>query len=316
MKINKLANSAAFSLLLFSALLLCGVYYAWQMWPSMVISSLKWQREINGQLSDLLYLAKDNLFKAGFTLTGLSFIYGLLHSLGPGHGKIIVTTYLATHPAKVKTSLWLSTLAALMQAVVAILLVSSLLLIFNSSMREVNNKAELFISFSFLSIILLASFIILRTLKQLHSLYSSQSKTKKNSAAKIPDNCTHKHFATASEIEQASSFREYIAIILSIGIRPCTGAIMILLFANMLDLYWLGIISAFVMALGTAITVSCIAVLTLSGKKLIRYYLRDKVYSQRLPLLKILSQLTAGCFLLLLGLLLFNSQTVMLSPVL
>jgi len=91
---------------------------------------------------------------------------------------------------------------------------------------------------------------------------------------------------------------------------------MILLFANMLDLYWLGIINAFVMALGTAITVSCIAVLTLSGKKLIRYYLRDNVYSQRLPLLKILSQLTAGCFLLLLGLLLFNSQTVMLSPVL
>ena len=92
-----------------------GLYQLWLLWPSLVISAISWQREVNAQLADLLYDAKTNPLVAGTSLAGFSFIYGMLHSLGPGHGKVIVTTYLATHPTKVKTSLILTVISSLCQ---------------------------------------------------------------------------------------------------------------------------------------------------------------------------------------------------------
>ncbi|WP_028863967.1 nickel/cobalt transporter [Psychromonas aquimarina] len=348
MHTNKFFSFNKLGLLIFPALFFWGAYSLWQLWPSLVISSIRWQGEINNQLSELLYLAKENLFEAGFSLAALSFIYGILHSAGPGHGKIIVTTYLATHPTKVKVSLLLSALASLMQAVVAVLLVSVLLLVYQSSMREINHKAELLISFSFIALILLGLFISYRALKQI-LLFNKNSKSPgdrqtvtvstlkaikpedkvsvhqpgktgyiKAISTKEQDSCGcgHKHLAAPSKINQASSLREYAAVIFSIGIRPCTGAIMVLLFANMLDIYWLGIISAFIMAVGTAITISSIALLTISGKHLIRRYLRSHTAAFKLSLFSLLLQLSGGSALFLLGLLLINSQTLSLSPVL
>ncbi len=247
-----------------------------------------------------------------------------------------------------KVSLILASLASLMQAVVAVLLVSILLLVYQSSMREINHKAELLISFSFIALILLGLFISYRALKQIFqfnkkskSLADKQILTVSRLSMLNPEDkasvhqpsktgyiehinnreqdscgCGHTHLADAAQINKASSLREYAAVILSIGIRPCTGAIMVLLFANMLDIYWLGIISAFIMAIGTAITISCIALLTISGKHLIRRYLRSHTAAVKLSLLSLLLQLSGGCALFLLGLLLVNSQTLSLSPVL
>jgi hypothetical protein len=42
---------------------------------------------------------------------------------------------------------------------------------------------------------------------------------------------------------------------------------MILLFANMVEVYWVGVLSALLMAAGTCLTTSTIAMLTLGGKK-------------------------------------------------
>ena len=52
------------------------------------------------------------------------------------------------------------------------------------------------------------------------------------------------------------------------GIRPCTGAILVLVFANAMGLYWAGVASTFAMALGTFITVSIIAAVAVYSKKL------------------------------------------------
>lgn len=93
-------------------LIAVGAYQLWSMWPSLVISSIQWQREVNSELADLLYEAKSNPWGAGSYLIGFSFIYGMLHSLGPGHGKVIVSTYLATHPTKAKASLVLTVVSA------------------------------------------------------------------------------------------------------------------------------------------------------------------------------------------------------------
>lgn len=71
----------------------------------------------------LLQAVAENPAAAGLSLLGFSFVYGVLHALGPGHGKIVITTWLATHPAKLKSSIGLTLAASLLQGLVAIALV-------------------------------------------------------------------------------------------------------------------------------------------------------------------------------------------------
>ncbi|WP_413693312.1 nickel/cobalt transporter [Psychromonas sp. KJ10-2] len=316
-------------------------YAIWQAWPSLIITSMQWQKGINEQIIELLYSAQTQLLASGISLVSLAFIYGILHSLGPGHGKLIVTTYLATHPTKVKISLVLTILSALLQAIVAIVVVSVLLMLFNSTMREVNNEANNLITLSFYSVVILGLIVIWRNAKSLiQSFYSRPTPIKINTIKPImapvgnknqptthvhnhgPDNvcgCGHVHFAGAAEINKASSLKEYLAIIFSVGLRPCTGAIMVLLFSNTLGLYWLGIVSAFFMSIGTALTTSSIAVMTTLGTKLIQGYLtvgnKTNKPSKSGQHIKTFIKLTGGILIVLTGMILLQSQPVGMSPI-
>jgi len=206
----------------------------------------------------------------------------------------------------------LTIVSALMQAVVAILLVSILVFLFNNSMRDVNGKAVQLISFSFLIMTILGAIIIIRSLKKL--VTSFRSKQQHEHHEHDGNCCGHKHFASAEEINNATTWQAYAGIIISIGIRPCTGAIMVLLFANAIDIYWLGAVSAFMMAIGTAITTSTIALLTISGKKMINGYLNHNEHKSSNS--NTLLQFFGGLFLFLLGLLLFNTPAIGVSPLL
>ena len=347
-----------------AALILVAVvaYQLWVMWPSLVISSIQWQREVNSELADLLYEARSNPWGAGSYLIGFSFIYGMLHSLGPGHGKVIVSTYLATHPTKAKASLVLTIVSAFLQALVAILLVSVLLWGFSASMRMVNDKANMFVSLSFALVAVVGALICWKALRNIYrSLRKPKLKVKAittlaadtsspisvqspmalrssvpaGSMMLTPSNalqpvehahadhshadcgCGHQHVADADAINKASTLREYAGIIVTIGVRPCTGAIMVLLFANMVGLYWMGVVSAFAMAVGTAFTTSTIAIMTLTGKNLVKRYLAagNKNNSASLKVAGHYLQLFGGVLLILIGLLLMSGQDSGMSPV-
>lgn len=321
-------SARQYGLLLLIILFFAAGYWLWQIWPTLIIASMHWQKEINGQLSELLYDAQSNILSAGLSLAGLSFIYGLLHALGPGHGKLIVSTYLATHPTKVKISLILTILSALLQAVVAVALVSALLALFNSSMQQVNSEANRLITLSFYTVVILGLVIVWRSLSALYKAFSwPQPQAIKIQAIKpIPllkaehshsdsCGCGHKHIAGAQAINSASSFKEYAVIIASIGMRPCTGAIMVLLFANMVGIYWLGVVSAFLMAMGTALSTSVIALMTITGRQLAGRYMngkRNSRYQEHLsgPLIR----LTGGLALIVMGALLLSSSPVGMAP--
>ncbi|MFA0156252.1 nickel/cobalt transporter [Vibrio sp. 10N.261.46.A3] len=342
-------------------LIAIGAYQLWSMWPSLVISSIQWQREVNSELADLLYEAKSNPWGAGSYLIGFSFIYGMLHSLGPGHGKVIVSTYLATHPTKAKASLVLTVVSAFLQALVAILLVSVLLWGFSASMRVVNDKANMFVSLSFALVAVVGALICWKALKNIYSTMRKPQPTLRvkaitplatgavssvqvhtsmalrSSGSMVMDathslqaadhthadhshtdcGCGHQHVADADAINKASTLREYAGIIVTIGVRPCTGAIMVLLFANMVGLYWMGVLSAFAMAVGTALTTSLIAMMTLTGKHLVKRYLAagNKNSNASLKAAGHYLQLFGGILLVLIGLLLMNGQDSGMSPV-
>ena len=336
------------SLVAISSLLIvvASAFQLWVFWPSLVVESIQWQRQVNTQLADLLYTAQSTPLVSGSYLVGFSFLYGMLHSLGPGHGKVIVSTYLATHPTKVRASLILTVVSALCQALVAIILVTVLLWGFNASMRMVNDKASTFVSLSFMLVMVLGALICWKAGKQIYNLIST-SKLKVKSLrpisaqssmgpislqsnkpslspkahqhdASTPCGCGHQHVAEADAINRASTLREYVGIVITIGIRPCTGAIMALLFANMVGTYWMGVMSAVAMAGGTALTTSLIALLTLTSKNMVKRYMAKSNNNQArsLQLAGYYLQLFGGLLLISIGLLLSSSQDYGISPVL
>ncbi len=289
-------------------------YTLWQAWPSLILSGMQWQRSLYNTLSELLFDAKTEPLSAGISLVSVSLLYGILHSLGPGHGKVIVSTYVATHPAKVTISLWITLLSALMQAIVAISLVSTLRFVYHTSMRDISAHADTFVTWSFYAVIALGIALITRSLRTLWRMQL----TNKAQDTNVPSmqTCCH-HHASADSVNQTTSKKEIVSIIASIGIRPCTGAIMVLLFSNMVDMYWLGIVSAIVMALGTAMTTSTLAMMTITGKKLAHYYIKHNTTKPTSVLtdLSPMVQALGGGALIILGMVMLQSQVPGMSSV-
>ena len=84
------------------------------------------------------------------------------------------------------------------------------------------------------------------------------------------EHCGHSHGPEPSELAGPGGWRRGFGAILTVGIRPCSGAILVLVFALAQGLFWAGIAATFVMGLGTAITVATIAVIAVSAKDLAR----------------------------------------------
>jgi nickel/cobalt transporter (NicO) family protein len=82
--------------------------------------------------------------------------------------------------------------------------------------------------------------------------------------------CGHSHGPTPSELAGPGGWRRGLGAIFAVGIRPCSGAILVLVFALAQGLFWTGVAATFVMGLGTAITVATIAVIAVSAKDLAR----------------------------------------------
>jgi ABC-type nickel/cobalt efflux system permease component RcnA len=76
--------------------------------------------------------------------------------------------------------------------------------------------------------------------------------------------------ASRLAVEQpGASMKEMLATVVSIGVRPCSGALIVLVFALSRHLYPAGIASVFAMAAGTALTVSLVALLSGTARDLL-----------------------------------------------
>lgn len=80
--------------------------------------------------------------------------------------------------------------------------------------------------------------------------------------------CGHRHLPSDSELQAGSDWRTRAAIVLAMGIRPCSGAILVLLFSKVLGVFAWGVASALAMALGTSLTISLLALFVHYGRRL------------------------------------------------
>ena len=82
------------------------------------------------------------------------------------------------------------------------------------------------------------------------------------------EHCGHSHGPTPDQLAGPGGWQRGLGAIFAVGLRPCSGAILVLVFALAQGLFWAGIAATFVMGLGTAITVATIAVLAVSARGL------------------------------------------------
>ncbi|MBX2806228.1 MAG: nickel/cobalt transporter [Hyphomicrobiales bacterium] len=209
---------------------------------------------------------------ASWTLITISFLYGVFHAAGPGHGKAVISSYVLANGSTMRRGVVLSFAAGLVQAFSAITIVSIFAVALNATGIEIRLVAQRF-EIASGALITLAGFWLLgmylwRRFKVVepalglahageghgHSNHGHHHHHDENCG------CGHAHMPDPRDLEDNWSLRKAAMIVLAVGIRPCSGAIFILIFALTQGLYWAGILSTFAMALGTAITVSALAI--------------------------------------------------------
>ncbi|HBJ6585289.1 TPA: nickel/cobalt transporter [Salmonella enterica subsp. arizonae serovar 18:z4,z23:-] len=238
-------------------LMLAGGLWIWQAWPQVMLKSALWQREVNQQLSALLKAVATHPERAGGSLLVLSFMYGVLHALGPGHGKVVIATWLTTHPSRLKSSIALTLAAALLQGLLAIGLVVGVLTVLQLPARKLHLSGFWLEKVSYALVGGLGILLCWRAMKRLRALLR-----KPGFIAFTPRHvhhekcgCGHQHLPTREHLHSGDDWRARLMIVLSMGMRPCSGAIMVLLFSKVIGVFSWG------MAAGTSLTITSLALL-------------------------------------------------------
>ncbi|GLK57033.1 ABC-type nickel/cobalt efflux system permease component RcnA [Methylopila capsulata] len=197
-----------------------------------------------------------------FSLAGLSFAYGVFHAAGPGHGKAVISSYLIATGEGFRRGVALSTLAALAQAVTAIAAVGLIAVVLGATSMAMGVATWWLEAASYAVILTLGLVLVWRKGRGF-------LRTLRGQAAHVhgPD-CAHEHGVDPKLVEGRVDWRRAGAAVLAIGLRPCTGALVVLVFALAQGILWAGVAATFAMAAGTAVTVAAIAALAVGAKGL------------------------------------------------
>lgn len=298
---------------LLAALLITAGALLWLHWPQILLQSVLWQKVLHREMTQLLQQVAQQPQQAGVTLMLFSLAYGVLHALGPGHGKVVISTFLATHPAQLKTSMKLTLLAALLQGTVAIGLVTLMLVVLQTSSRQLHLTSYWLEKGSYLLVIALGVWVGWRALQGLRRAFRPATglqirAVRPHHQHHADCGCGHAHLPSAQQLAGAVSGKTQALVVLSMGLRPCSGAIMMLLFAKVIGVYGWGVASALTMALGTALTVSLLGLLVQRSRVLaVRL---GRVSSRGAAQWLLPTVMLAGSLLLLLaGFILWHSAT-------
>ncbi len=220
------------------------------------ISSL--QKEFYRDLTQALKALREN-GQAFWWLAGLSFSYGVVHAAGPGHGKVVISSYLMANEESARRGVMIAFLAAMAQAAMAVAIVGVAAILLNMTSIAMTQTARFFELGSYALIAGLGLFLLVRKLWQLASRRTAHEH-------EHDADCGHSHAPSPEEAMKASGLGGAVAAILSVGIRPCSGALIVLVFALTQGIFWAGIASTFLMGAGTALTIAVLAVTALYAK--------------------------------------------------
>lgn len=204
---------------------------------------------------------------AFWSLMAVGFAYGVFHAAGPGHGKAVIAAYVVASERALLKGVALSLAAALVQALVAIGLVGAVAVALKATaatMSRVTGTVELV---SFAAVAALGAVLTWRKAGKLLGV-AAPARASAAGAGEPAGACGHAHLPPPTEIDRMTRLREMAGVVLAAGIRPCAGAIVVLVFALSQGLFAAGVAATFAMALGTALTTGAIATLAVFAKAL------------------------------------------------
>jgi nickel/cobalt transporter (NicO) family protein len=256
-------------------------------------------------LSGLIHAAKTD-GSALWALMGISFIYGIFHAAGPGHGKAVISSYLVANEETWRRGIVLSLASALLQAVTAIVIVGVAAALIGATAKMMGDAVRAIEIVSYALIVLLGARLLWVKGRAFLRTWRAIGSTPQTSAAEVhrcePDHahrhCSnhahdhdqhnavshahdhhhdeehedvlpwgHAHGPEPEELAGSGGWHRGFSAVVAVGLRPCSGAIIVLVFALAQGLFLAGVASTFVMGLGTAITVAAIATLAVAARE-------------------------------------------------
>ena len=236
---------------------------------------------VQGQFYKSLQAAVSALKESGaapWSLMALGFAYGVFHAAGPGHGKAVIAGYLVANERALAKGFGMSLAAALVQALVAVTLVSVVTVLLRATaatMSQVTNWVEIA---SFAAVAMLGLVLVWRKAGKVlnaapahahshaHGHEHAHGHGHAHEGHACDHCCGHAHMPAPQDLDRAARWRDMAGVVLAAGIRPCAGAIVVLVFALSQGLFAAGVAATFAMALGTALTTGLIAALAVFAK--------------------------------------------------
>ena len=266
------------------------------------------QSEFYREISSTIRAAKSD-GSAVWSLLGISFAYGIFHAAGPGHGKAVISSYLVANEETARRGIVLSFASALLQALVAVAIVAVFAWLLSSTARTMCSAEKAIEIASYGLIAAFGARLVwtkgggfMRALQAKpamaaahhhdhhdhghdhghhdhghhhdghhpHLDHAHDHDHSHGDGHVHDEHCGHSHGPTPDQLAGPGGWRRGLGAIFAVGLRPCSGAILVLVFSLAQGLFLAGIAATFVMGLGTAITVATIAVVAVSAKGIAR----------------------------------------------
>lgn len=232
-------------------------------------------RAMTGALGQLK--ADDYAF---WVLGTLSFFYGVFHAAGPGHGKVVISSYVLANERQVRRGILLSFAAAMLQSLVAIGFVLVAVAALDLTATAMSEAANWIGIVSYGLVAMLGLWLIARKLfGRGHSLRPPKADLAYRAHAHLHghghhhghhpegddgDHDHHHHVVPANDLR--GGWREQLGVVLGVGLRPCSGALVVLAFVLSQGVVAAGIVAVLLMGLGTGITVAVLAAVAVGLK--------------------------------------------------
>ena len=259
------------------------------------------QREFYQAMNAALASLKTD-WTAFWLLGGLSFLYGIIHAAGPGHGKVVISSYMLANETQVRRGITLSVISAMIQSAVAVVFVLIAASILGMTSMAMDVAANWIGIISYSMVALLGLWLIIRKLFGLGHRHHHDAPDNMAAKARAHLHEEHEHHHGAHDHDHhdhehdhhddhhhdhaehehhdhmhivppsaaTGSWREQVGVVLAVGLRPCSGALVVLAFALSQGLLPAGILAVFLMGAGTAITVAVLATIAVTAKGLAR----------------------------------------------
>lgn len=230
---------------------------------------LNQQRAFQNQMASALWSLRSGELGAYLALFAATGGYGFVHALGPGHGKYLVGGVGLGSSVSTSKLLSLAIVSSLMQSVWAIVLVFGGFALLEVSAENLTFLSENVLApASYVAIGLIGLILALRGVRRLLKRSQPPNHSHSHEHRGHDNSCGHNHGPSRDEVAKVSSLKEAIVLVASIAVRPCTGAVFLLVIAWQMDIKLAGAAAVLVMGLGTALLTGLVAVSSVAARRL------------------------------------------------